>query len=300
VQGVVTERADGDRSQEFGRSVVLASGGCAGNAAMFYDLHRVPLYAKYGYAYCQGTGITLGLAAGGHTWGQGKYLPQFGTILASDETPSPVVGGLALNPGIRPPWEIYVNAEGRRFVREDEPDNALREAALRDQTSQRFWVVFDEQAMQSAPPLMPAWPMEKFRAAFGVQPMFATGRSLDELAVKSGVDPANLRAAVARYNAGLAAGRPDPLGRRARPAPIARPPYFAIRMQGWTPVSTVGLAVDGSLRVITRTGAPIPNLYAAGEVIGAGATSGNAFVGGAILTPALTFGRLLGERLPLG
>jgi fumarate reductase flavoprotein subunit len=68
-------------------------------------------------------------------------------------------------------------------------------------------------------------------------------------------------------------------------------------MQGWTPVSTVGLAVDGNLRVVTEAGAPIPNLYAAGEVIGAGATSGNAFVGGAILTPALTFGMLLGASM---
>ena len=41
----------------------------------------------------------------------------------------------------------------------------------------------------------------------------------------------------------------------------------------------------------------IENLYAAGEVLGFGRTSGDAFVGGLSLTPALAFGKLLGEKL---
>jgi fumarate reductase flavoprotein subunit len=49
--------------------------------------------------------------------------------------------------------------------------------------------------------------------------------------------------------------------------------------------------------VIGANGRPIRNLYAAGEVLGFGRTSGDAFVGGLSLTPALTFGRLLGESL---
>ncbi len=297
VLGVLTEDGKGERQEAFGRNIVLTSGGCAGNPAMFQDLHNVPLYAQWGYAYCQGMGITLGEAAGGFLWGHGKYLPQFGTILASDNIPSPSVGGLALNPSARPPWEIYANAEGKRFVREDEPNNALREVALREQTANRFWVIFDQTAMDGAPPLMPGWPDEKYRGAFNTQPMFASGLSLRELAVRSGIEPANLADSIAAYNTAIASGAPDPWGRVSRPAQIAKPPFYAIRMQGWTPVSTVGLAVDGNLRVMTKTGAPIPNLYAAGEVIGAGATCGDAFVGGAILTPALTFGRLLGERM---
>jgi fumarate reductase flavoprotein subunit len=48
---------------------------------------------------------------------------------------------------------------------------------------------------------------------------------------------------------------------------------------------------------VDQTGKPIPNLYAAGEVLGLGATSGNSFVGGMSVTPAMTFGRLLGQRL---
>ena len=62
-------------------------------------------------------------------------------------------------------------------------------------------------------------------------------------------------------------------------------------------LSPTGLRVDKQLRVLRESGRPIPNLYAAGEVLGFGRTSGDAFVGGLSLTPALTFGKILGERL---
>jgi fumarate reductase flavoprotein subunit len=78
---------------------------------------------------------------------------------------------------------------------------------------------------------------------------------------------------------------------------VAKGPFYAIRMQGSTPLSTVGLAVDDSLRVARKGREPVPNLYAIGEVLGFGATAGNAFVGGGMLTPAMTFGKLLGEKM---
>ena len=61
--------------------------------------------------------------------------------------------------------------------------------------------------------------------------------------------------------------------------------------------STVGLAVNGDLKVIREGGDPIPNLYAAGELLGSGQTMGRAACGGMMITPALTFGRLLGDRM---
>jgi fumarate reductase flavoprotein subunit len=106
---------------------------------------------------------------------------------------------------------------------------------------------------------------------------------------------------VKAYNGALANGKPDALGREMRSMSIAKPPFYAIRAQTWTIVSFAGLAVDGRLRVINQSGEPVPNLYAAGEVIGGAATTGQAYTNGMFVTPALTFGRLLGDRiLPLG
>ncbi len=58
-----------------------------------------------------------------------------------------------------------------------------------------------------------------------------------------------------------------------------------------------GLAVDKELRVIKQDGKPIPNLYAAGEIIGSAQTMGRSHCGGMCVTPALTFGRLLGSKM---
>ena len=70
-----------------------------------------------------------------------------------------------------------------------------------------------------------------------------------------------------------------------------------MRHQG-TPIrSTAGVAVNDRLQVGCRDGFALPNLYAAGEILGSGVTQGQAFCGRMMVTPALTFGRLLGERL---
>jgi fumarate reductase flavoprotein subunit len=57
------------------------------------------------------------------------------------------------------------------------------------------------------------------------------------------------------------------------------------------------VVVDDGLRVLRGDGTPVRHLYAAGEVLGSGATMGDGFAPGMMLTPALTLGRLLGERL---
>jgi fumarate reductase flavoprotein subunit len=51
------------------------------------------------------------------------------------------------------------------------------------------------------------------------------------------------------------------------------------------------------LRVLRVDGSVIPRLHAAGEVLGSGATLGQAFVPGMMLTPALALGRWLGRDL---
>ena len=99
------------------------------------------------------------------------------------------------------------------------------------------------------------------------------------------------------YNDALAHGRPDPLGRESRPLPVDVAPYRAIRMHGMVLKTPAGLAVNNDLQVIDAEGRAIPGLYCIGEAMGGATLSGNAFVGGMSVTPALGFGRWLGARL---
>ena len=287
VEGVETEDAAGQRRQIRGRSVLLASGGYAANPALFAELNGVPLYARAAYTFNQGKGLELGIAAGGYV---------FGSILEDDRFPSPILARANTYPDSRPPWEIYVNSKGQRFVREDEPSVDVREHALLRQADLRFWIIFDQSIFERAPPIVYDWSREALQQAFNSRAMFRKAPTLAALASAIGLPPAALLRTVDEYNAGRLCGH-DALGRRHLPASIDTGPFYAIRLQGSSVTSTVGLSVDPQLRVIRRDGTPIPNLYAAGEILGSGQLQGDAFVGGMMAMPALVFGRLLGESM---
>ena len=55
-------------------------------------------------------------------------------------------------------------------------------------------------------------------------------------------------------------------------------------MQGTQLLSFAGLNVNTNLEVLNGNGDPIPNLYAAGEVLGAGALTGFGITNGMLLT----------------
>ena len=127
--------------------------------------------------------------------------------------------------------------------------------------------------------------------------MFKKADSIRELAIKTGLHPLNLQKTVEGYNTNLANKTVDEFGREYRPLPLQNGPYYSIRMSGWTLCSFAGLSINGNFEVIRPSGEPIKNLYAIGEVIGFGATSGNAYVNGMGVTPALTYARLLGQNI---
>ena len=127
--------------------------------------------------------------------------------------------------------------------------------------------------------------------------MFFSASSLIEFAFRAGINSSGLARSTSDYNLRIQGGNQDSWGRVYRPAPLSRPPFYEIAMQGWTLVSFAGLKVNTQLQVMDSRHRAIPNLYAIGEVIGAGATSGAAYTNGMLVTPAITFGRILGMML---
>lgn len=296
VCGVVAHRSDGAVNRVSGRNVVLATGGFNANPALYKELMNRPQYAAFAYPYARGTGTKLAMAAGGRVRGAEKYLCQFGPILESDEEPARLLAWADVGVTDRKPWEVYVNAHGERFVAEDVPSIHERESALLQQPDCRFWIVFDEGIAQAAPSIVHGWSKEGVMAAFATQRLFYRAETLHELANKAGIDPTGLAETIANYNEYVSTRR-DPLGRLHLPQAIEQPPFYAIRCQGTTAGSCAGIAVDDKLRVIDADERPIPGLYAAGEILGSAQLMGQAFCGGMMVTPALTFGRLLGESL---
>lgn len=296
VIGVVAEDSNGKRSDIGGSNVLIATGGCAANDTMFQELHGLPLYRHAGYPFSQGDGLSLGVSAGGYLRGADNYVGYYGSIAADEQVPSEPLVTMSIDPKVRIPWEVFVNVQGERFIREDHPSVNARDRIMDQQPQHRFWAIFDQQILDEAPALIPEWSQEKLIDAFDTHPMFARAGSIRELAVTAGIDPDGLERSIGDYNAAIEQKVNDPLDRSHRPLPVSTAPFYAIRSQSWTLKSYAGLAVNENLQVISKEGEPIGNLYAAGEVLGA-ATSGKSHTGGGSVTPALAFGRLLGEQI---
>ncbi len=309
VSGLIQDRAgavegvraivEGRELQFRGRHVLITTGGYAMNPQRFQQLVGVPPYAGTSYPFQQGDGLDLAISVGGYLRGQELHRAGTGSILTSDRFPAKVYARFIRTPQVRLPWELWVNDAGQRFVREDEPLVVKREQALLVQPGLRYRIVFDQAILDAAPPGIPEWTREKFLSHFNTHMMFAQADTLEQLAAKTNIDPAGLAATVREYNEAVRRRGSDALGREHLPLPIAKGPFYAVTHLGHSATSSTGVVVDAQMRVLRGNGQPVPNLYATGEVLGSGATLGNAFVPGMMLTPALAIGRMLGMTLPV-
>lgn len=281
-----------------GRHILITTGGYAVNPDLFKEIVGQPAYAAGAYPTNQGKGLELARSVGGALRGHELHRAGTGSILSGDTFPAEIDGRFITVPQVRAPWEIWVNNEGRRFIREDEPLQEGRAEAVAKLDKFRYAIVFDSDIFESSPIGIPEWTKDDIRSHFGVHPMFHKADSLDELARLARINADGLKASVADYNDSVVSGS-DQFGREHLPSQIDKPPFYAILHHGHSVTSAVGIVVDENLRVVKENGKPIPNLYAAGEVLGSGATLGKVFTPGMMLTPALTLGRQLGLKLPV-
>tara|TARA_A100001037_G_scaffold191900_1_gene171681 strand:+ start:916 stop:2307 length:1392 start_codon:yes stop_codon:yes gene_type:complete len=123
--------------------------------------------------------------------------------------------------------------------------------------------------------------------------------ALEDLAALAGIDSTGLVRTVEDFNGLIRAGSSPALdpARTTLTYPahtIDKPPFYAIPLCAGITVTSGGLAVDGSARVLSKTGKPISGLYAAGSVVGGlegGPRAG--YVGG--LIKAFGIGRIAGR-----
>lgn len=281
-----------------GAGTVLATGGYAANRALIAAVTPgAPRVLTAASSASQGDGIAAAQRIGARFHRADTFMPSLGSFARDVEAgrawDSPEFMDLA-----RMPHEIWVNASGERFTPEDVLSPDLHERALARQPGSQLWVVCDEQALAGpGGTFHRTWDAARLREEAAREVIGWAAPDVGGLAAKAGIDPAGLARTVERWNGFVRAGRDGDHGRTHLAAPLDQPPYYAFRSDATSFVSFGGLAVDGELRVLDEAGTPIPGLYAAGEIIGAGATCGNAFCSGMLLTPALAFGRLLGTRL---
>ncbi len=297
--GTVTGVAVGQDAITAG-AIVIATGGFGSSPEMLAE--HFPSAARTGWAWYIGAegsrgdafdfGAQVGAQVVGHDHGLRLLHAGFDQIYE------------AYLPG----WLVLVNSDGRRFVDETAPYGIL-DSMTREQ-GDRVYAVFDRAALEKAT----AAGVARYKHAIPgsskrqsphwnadiVEQMVANGKvtsraSVSELAGALGVPPANLEGMVARYNAGVAAGRdPEYLKDAAFLESIATPPFYGAELRPATVASTAcGLRIDPDAGVRGGDGNPIGGLFAAGECTGG--VVGAQYVGsGNNYANSVVFGRVAG------
>ncbi|MBI1761024.1 MAG: FAD-dependent oxidoreductase [Acidobacteria bacterium] len=303
VSGIRAQNASGTVELR-GRRVVLTSGGYAANHKLFAEVTPtvngiVPKLVSTARPTSTGDGIIAARQHGAQLRNADKYLASLGGLElepGSGWADYQTAWAMVFTTSYRPPREIYVNTRGERFMAEDEPSPDRRERLILQQPEHKFWCVFDERGLTDGAPLVKQWNEAELRRHAAAGKCMWQAETLAELAHKTGIDKAGLLATVEKFNLAAQMGE-DAWGRRDLQYTITQPPYYALLTHATSLLSFGGLTVNANLQVLNEAGAPIPNLYAAGEILGAAALMGQSFCGGMSLTPCLSFGRILGRRL---
>ena len=274
------------------RNVIVATGGYAANRDLVAELHPGDASAITACLdHATGDGLRLLRDLGVPITHTDTYVPSMGLI------PDPARPGFAIplpeaqvivDAAEREPWEIWVNADGERFIAEDDPSPSNREAAFRAQPGQAMYVLWDQAIGESAPPVLRGSLVDGLPTESLNVPWLIREDSLADLAARCNLPRDAFLSTVASYND---IDHPDVLGRGHRARPLGVPPFSAVLSAGALLVSWGGPRVDEELRPVTTDSGPIRGLYAVGELLGMGQLCGEVLAGGMGVGPALALGR---------
>ncbi|MFY8092640.1 MAG: FAD-dependent oxidoreductase [Niveispirillum sp.] len=280
VAGIVIERPDGSREAIGCDSLILATGGFAGNREMVRTHIPDAADAHYhGHEGSDGLGIRLGAALGADLADMGAYQ---GYGMLTDPQ------GVTLPPGFILEGGFLVNQHGDRFVDETHDISAVVHPVLA-QPDGRAWVVFDQRIEQACAHIAESVQLRDLNAARAAD-------SLSDLALRIGTDPARLAASLDDIRAAKTAGTPDSKG-RLWTEPVPEAPFRALRLRGAIYHTQGGLRTDGRGRVLTTSGQPLHNLFACGGA--ARSVSGPScwgYLPAMGICAAVTLGRLAGTE----
>lgn len=280
VRGVLARKCTGALVRYEAKKTIVATGGFCRNEEMIdrYCPDYTGVYTEVGPG-CTGEGLQMGLDIGADYVGHG------GTngILACAVEPgqSKLISTKAL----------WVDKDGARFTNEaGQTHDIYYDVARFD--DQHFYAVYDQAMVDALNDDL----LRKFK--FGLsQGIFAQGDTVAQAADQLGVDGAATQESLDAYNALAAAGEDVQFKKKVDLlVPIVQAPFYVLEMGVCTHGSFGGYRVNTDFQVLDTAGAPIADLYAAGEVCCGTFIYDDYPAGGCGLNWAYTSGRFAGRN----
>jgi succinate dehydrogenase/fumarate reductase flavoprotein subunit len=223
------------------------------------------------------------------------------------------------------PSQFVVNGEGKRFINEAAPYMDFAHAMIEGQnagvTHIPCWLITDIRSFHryvvgghlpipKVPfaPVPTGWKVPKAWLESGI---VHEGNSFEELAVKIGVPPEQLRQTAERFNELARNGHDDDFNRgdsaydnyygdptlpNPNLHPLGKPPYYAFQIILGDLGTSGGLRTDEHARVLRSDDGIVKGLYAVGNT--SAAVMGRSYAGaGATIGPAMTFGYVAAKHI---
>jgi len=273
-------------------AVVITTGGMGNNREMlarhYPDAMAHAEHSWYvGSQYCRGDGIRLGESAGASLAGHNR-----GLLMA---TP-----GFARDfEVVLPEWLVYVNRDGRRFIKET-TEYPVVAGVIKEQLNSDCFAVFDEDARLHAeregPRPLPSWAPDTL-ADMAKRGRIFKADTIEQLGELAGIRSSTLATTVRQYNEACAKGMDEVFfksknGLRA----LTQAPFYAVRM---TPsiivVTGFGLRINADAQVLNDADEAVAGLFSAGETTGS--VFGERYIGsGNSISNSIVFGRIAGRN----
>lgn len=293
VVGVVAEGKDGNTvTLRANHGVILATGGFAGNVELrqkYCEGEKWPdLSAKVptsNMPAVTGDGIFMAEAAGAQlvNMEQIQLLPYCNPQTGATYD---IISG-----------EIFLNKEGKRFVREDGRRDEMSKGIIAQTDGIMYMLLSADSAPDPDTTLSLGGKSLSYYLENNISG-YVKADTLAELAEKLGMPADALEQTVAEYNGYVEAGVADPFGRVSYSGKIENGPYYAYPRKPAVHHTMGGVRIDGETHALDGEGNPIPGLYCAGEITGN--IHGGNRLGGNAIVDFCVFGQIAGTNAAAG
>ena len=317
VRGLQIAHEGVSRTVRASRGVVLACGGFEAAPDLQRQFWQGKPVLTAVHRGNTGDGIRMAQDLGAALWHMWHYHgsygfrhtdPAFDFGIRTKKLPDYVVGE-RVRDGVAVPW-ILLDRTGRRFMNEHEPylsDTGHRPLERFDPLIQDYpripcWMLLDDNGRQRFALGQPCWNDDRVAYEWSADNLkevelgiLRQADSLEGVAAIAELDADVVRATVDKWNAACAAGKDNAHHRPPEAMlPIAQPPFYIAEI--WPIVSNTqgGPVHDARQRIIDAFGAPIPRLFAAGEL---GSVFGHLYVSGGNLAECFVGGRKAGTEV---
>ncbi len=298
VIGIEATASDGTKYKIISKATLLTTGGFGNNKDMLSEPVKSALY--YGPVSSTGDGHQMAIKQGAKTqlMQYGKRYPN-GLEVAPGKAKSTIYANVAAFDQAG----ILVDVNGKRFVNEKASNRHILDPMMETPNHQAY-VFMDQKSWEGFLRRLPETGVSredalKYLAENGKSlPLFAKADTIEGVAKIAGVDGANLAKTVARYNEMVKKGKDDDFDRPKQymKAEIAaQGPYYIVEQKPRFATTMGGVVTNDKLNIVREDGSVIPNLYAAGELVGG--VHGDDSPAGANVGWALTSGKYASDQI---